>query len=150
MAEHSAVNRRVVGSSPTWGAKSIFSELRVPDRAWVRIFSFLHDDCAPNVRRSMAPSPWSKKSKEKLAAGTFSPCRCCFTPPVSPANPPPVPFPAVQSMPQPPSSLLRSYRKDDRAKGFGSGCQCSVFCETNTVYLTIPMLCPVSETMEKP
>lgn len=58
----------------------------------------------------------------------------------------PVPFPAVQSMPQPPSSLLRSYRKDDRAKGFGSGCQCSVFCETNTVYLTIPMLCPVSET----
>ena len=51
MAEHSAVNRRVVGSSPTWGAKSILSELRVPDRAWVRIFSFLHDDCAPHVRR---------------------------------------------------------------------------------------------------
>ena len=26
MAEHSAVNRRVVGSSPTWGARNIESE----------------------------------------------------------------------------------------------------------------------------
>lgn len=37
-----------------------------------------------------------------------------------------------------------------RAKGFGMGCQGSVFCGTQTVYLTNPMLWPMSETMENP
>ena len=37
-----------------------------------------------------------------------------------------------------------------RAKGFWMGCQGSVFCGTQTVYLTNPMLWPMSETMENP
>ena len=42
MAEHSAVNRRVVGSSPTWGAKTLISKE-------VSVFSYSKDSVDKRV-----------------------------------------------------------------------------------------------------
>ena len=71
MVEHAAVNRRVVGSSPTWGAKN-----RSIHRRWVLLFFVMQfEDGASNPaweqphRLLTGPQPCARSAGESMAAG---------------------------------------------------------------------------------